>query len=146
MKGGTRLTSAVEWTPGRRSVCISGVCGPAPLTAIVSFMQSPREIVEDYLKKEARFLEVCNKKLQAGLFDVQQPRRETVLDASQSRAHAVVITSGSGARYRRRYSLRNSNGGWHITSIQLECAVCCGAGKFAGKECEFCSGAGWRDG
>ncbi len=29
------LTSAGEWTPGQRSVCISGVCGPAPLTAIV---------------------------------------------------------------------------------------------------------------
>jgi hypothetical protein len=34
-----RLTSAVEWTPGTRSVYISGVCGPAPLTAVVRVLK-----------------------------------------------------------------------------------------------------------
>ena len=39
-----RLTSAVEWTPGRRSVCMSGVRGPAPLTASVgSYVTAKKE-------------------------------------------------------------------------------------------------------
>ena len=40
------LTSALEWTPGRCSVCISGVCGPAPLTAIDSVQEQSMDAGE----------------------------------------------------------------------------------------------------
>ena len=66
---------------------------------VANCMQSPRKCVEDYLKKEARFLQVCNTSLQSNLFDAQRVAREAVLDVSQSRTRATVVTSGSGERY-----------------------------------------------
>ena len=81
-------------------------------------MQSARQFVEDYLKKQVRFYEIVARSFREGyiLFDAEQAKAEVVLDASESKEDALVITSGQGEGYRTRYALRREDEGWSLYS------------------------------
>src|SRR5437667_5131561 len=107
-------------------------------------MQCARQFVEDYLKKQVRFYEIAARCFRKGniLFDAEQAKAEVVLDASESKEDALVITSGQGEGYRTRYALRRDDEGWSLTRVQMECGVCHITRR--NLNCEFCDGEGWR--
>jgi len=103
-------------------------------------MQSAQEFVEDYLRKEERFLEAAEAAFPGTGF--QTSARQVVLDVSELKTRALVVVSGSGKGYRVRYALRRQGADWSIAAIQRECPAC--SLFVATKDCEHCRGKGWR--
>lgn len=77
---------------------------------------------------------------------VADSEAERIVSVQTSGTSSEAITSGwLGADHRIRYHLSASTDSWRIASIEVECGVCRGTGKWKDKQenCRICRGRGW---
>ena len=69
--------------------------------------------------------------------------KESITNIVEHGHRAEVMTTGD-VNQPKRYLLVRDKEQWLIEQVQLRCGACGGAGELSTRQCQYCSGAGWR--